>query len=569
MKTLKMIFFPLIPLALVFITLLPLFHTGFFTIHDDEQIARLYDLHQAILNGNIPPRIAPNLGYGYGYPFFNFYPPFAYYVGEFFHFFGFGYILSTKLMVASGFFLSAFFMYLLSREIFGKWEAMVSSTAYVFIPYHAVDVYVRGAFAEFYAFVFLPLIFWSLIMIQRKQKVRYVIFGSLGVAGLILSHNLVAFMSTPFIAIWLLYNISVSKNKQKFLLSTATLFLVGFGLSAYFFLPSYVERGYTLVNILTSELADYKLHFVCTHQLWDSPWGYGGSIPGCYDGISFEIGKIQLLLSIVAGILAIASILKKKNKEQSKVILISLVLLGAASFLMIKYSKPVWDAIPPLWYVQFPWRFLLFTSFFSSFLSAGVVWFVKPMRLKMFIAGIALVMLVIFSFSIFTPQRFFNISDAEYTSSEKIRWETSNLAYEYTPKGIKTKKSKENTTQIDIAKDEIAQSSYAISEGEMLVQELENKPQQKRFKIQVVKDGIFRINTFSFPGWVVLVNNVKTSFTDKNKLKLIDVPLKVGTYSLEAKFLDTPIRTAGNVATLISIILLLGIIVFSQRRKIL
>ena len=47
-------------------------------MHDDEQIARLYDLNQALSEGQFPPRISPNLGFGYGYPFFNFYPSFAY-----------------------------------------------------------------------------------------------------------------------------------------------------------------------------------------------------------------------------------------------------------------------------------------------------------------------------------------------------------------------------------------------------------------------------------------------------------------------------------------------------------
>ena len=82
MKILKSLFFPLVSLAVVVFALSPLFHSGFFTIHDDEQIARLFDLNQAIFSGNIPPRIAPNLGFGYGYPFFNFYPPFAYYISE-------------------------------------------------------------------------------------------------------------------------------------------------------------------------------------------------------------------------------------------------------------------------------------------------------------------------------------------------------------------------------------------------------------------------------------------------------------------------------------------------------
>ena len=60
----------IIILAFSFVGMKALFHSGFYPMHDDEQIARLFDLNQALMAGNIPPRIAPNLGFGYGYPFF-------------------------------------------------------------------------------------------------------------------------------------------------------------------------------------------------------------------------------------------------------------------------------------------------------------------------------------------------------------------------------------------------------------------------------------------------------------------------------------------------------------------
>ena len=568
MKILKSLFFPLVSLAVVVFALSPLFHSGFFTIHDDEQIARLFDLNQAIFSGNIPPRIAPNLGFGYGYPFFNFYPPFAYYISEIFHLLGVGYIDSTKCMIAAGFIFSAYFMYLFSKEVFGKWEAILSSAAYTFISYHAVDVYVRGALAEFFAFVFLPLIFWTLLKLQKEIKTRYVIFGAFAVAGLILSHNLIAFMSTPFIALWIIYLYIASKYEKKFLLNSFLLFIIGFGLSSYFFLPSFFERGYTLINILTSELANYSLHFVCVHQLWDSPWGYGGSIPGCYDGISFEIGKIQIILSIIAFLLACVGLKNNKQKKEIHIIFLFSFFLFLATFFMVKYAKPLWDLIPPLWYVQFPWRFLMFTSFFSSFLSAGAVSFIKSEKVKGLVVVLLVIFLIGFSYNRFFPQRFFNTTDSEYTSLEKIRWETSSLAYEYVPKGISIKKSKENTTQVNISKSEIKKSSFDVVSGEMSVKEITDNPQEKRFTVKAKSAGIFRINTFSFPGWTVYINNQRVNFTDNNKLKLIDVPVKSGVNLIEAKFTDTPIRSAGNTVSLLSIILTAGLSIFSWKKKI-
>ncbi|MGE5041281.1 MAG: 6-pyruvoyl-tetrahydropterin synthase-related protein [Candidatus Levyibacteriota bacterium] len=556
MKRFYALLIPVLVIVLTVFALLPLTHAGFFTMHDDEQIARLYDLDQAIHAGNIPPRIAPNLGFGYGYPFFNFYPPFAYYVGEVFHLMGFSLIVSTKLMLVSGFVLSALFMYFFAKEFFGKWGGLVAGIFYTYASYHAIDVYVRGAFAEFYAFVFLPLIFWASYKAATTRKWRYVAIGSLGTAGFILSHNLIAFMSFPFLAVWLAYLLFISKEKILTALRFINLFLIGFGLSAYFFIPSYFERGHTLINILTSELANYSLHFVCVHQLWDSPWGYGGSIPGCYDGISFEIGKVPVLASLVSLGFALWFLKQKKLVANSVVVFLFAILLGFGTFLTTKFSKAIWDAIPPLWYVQFPWRYLLIISFLTSFLSAGIVGFFKQERVKIILSVVLILLVVYTSISRFVPERYFNAKDLNYTNLEKIRWETSSLAYEYVPKGVATKKSKEGTTLVAISKDEIAMSPFSVISGDIRVDVLKNLPQDKKFSVTVSKKGILQVNTYSFPGWHLFLNGREAAFQDDNKLKLMRALLVPGTYDVEAKFTDTPVRSAGNAASILSIILL-------------
>jgi hypothetical protein len=552
-------------IALSWWALIPLFHQGFYPMHDDEQIARLYDLDQALSEGNFPPRIAPNLGFGYGYPFFNFYPSFAYYVGEIFHLIGFSFIDSTKLMLASGFIFAAIFMYVFVKDVFGKLGGLVSAVVYTYASYHAVDVYVRGAFAEFFAFVFIPLIFWTILKLKDSKNFIYIVIGSLGVGGLVLSHNLIALMSAPFFAIWLFYILSLSKNKIQFIGSSALLFLLGFGLAAYFWLPSYVEREYTIINILTSELANYKIHFVCVHQLWSSPWGYGGSIPSCLDGISFEIGKIQLVLSFIALILASYLLMKGKQKKQSQIVVIFFSYLAIGSFFMVKYSGFIWDAVSPFWYIQFPWRFLLFTSFATAVLSGSIIYYIKNKKYKVFVTFSLIALLIGLNISRFVPAKYIDASDSDYVN--KIRWETSSLSYEYVPKGIETKKSKFDTTLIAIDKNEVATSSSYVVSGAMNVETLIELPQQKKFNVVVSKPGILQINTYSFPGWTVFVDGTRAPYADNNKLKLIQVRLDKGSHLVEAKLLDTPIRKTGNITSFISIIVLVVLTVISVSKK--
>jgi uncharacterized membrane protein len=53
---------------------------------------------------------------------------------------------------------SGLFTYLWLRMITSGRSALVASLIYMLMPYHlAVDLYTRGAFAEFWAFVWMPL----------------------------------------------------------------------------------------------------------------------------------------------------------------------------------------------------------------------------------------------------------------------------------------------------------------------------------------------------------------------------------------------------------------------------
>lgn len=234
---------------------------------------------------------------------------------------------------------------------------------------------------------------------------------------------------------------------------------------------------------------------------------------------------------------------------------------------MVKHSGFIWGNIPQLWYVQFPWRFLIFSGFFSAFLTGSLMGVIRGKWKRYILSGILIILIIFTAVFRFTPQRFINVSDSFYTNEDKIRWDTSNLAYEYVPSGVATKKSKAGTTQVDINKDEVAESSFKLLTGVADVFEVNNLPHYKKFNIKVLKPGIFQINTFSFPGWKAFLGGKEVQFKDSNKLKLIQVNLPEGTHVLEVKFTDTMPRIIGNYISLTSIILLVVLGFFSIRVK--
>lgn len=546
----------------------PLFVPGFFTIHDDEQIARLFEMSKVLGQGQIPPRWVPDLGFGFGYPLYNFYPPLVYYFGALFHAIGFSLIISTKFVIGFGFFFSGIFMYLWTKNRFGILAGLFAAFLYIYSPYHSVDIYVRGALSEFFSFVFIPGVFWSLDRLAKKPKITNLILSAVMLCLVVLTHTLVMLQFAPFLGVYILFLLWEQRKSFKKLLPYIIAFgILGFGLSAYFAIPSLLEKQYTLVDsILVTQLANYSIHFVCPSQFWNSLWGYGGSASGCLDGLSFQVGKIQLLV-VVLSLLGIVWMLLKKQKN---ILLpfVTVILFAFTLFIATNYSKFIWDAIQPWWYIQFPWRFLLFSAIFSSLLGGYVISLVQNHWKTIGGVTVMIVLGCLAFYQIrndFHPQTYLPVGDNYYLENQDIEWRVSRLSYEYVPKQVATRLSALQTTELAIDKNDIPTKPFTVLSGQMKVNVEKNDASNKQVEVSVSKPGILQINTYSFPGWKIFVNNQQITYNDANKLHVMQVPLSQGQNSISIAFTNTLIRTISNVISLLSLVTCLVLLLLQRR----
>ena len=515
----------IIIIALSFFSWQPLFNPGFFTFHDEQQVARLFQLDIALSAGQFPVRTVADLGFGLGYALFNFYPPLTYYFGEVFHLLGFGLIDSVKLVWLFAIVGSGMAMYFLAKKFFGKTGGVVSALFYIYAPYHAVDAYVRGALAELSSFVWLPL-----ILLYSSRPVISGIFLAL----LMVTHNLIFL---PFIGFYILW----SRNIKNIIISL----LIAFGLTAFFWAPALWEKQFTLVDsLLIKNLASYKIHFVCPTQLWDSLWGYGGSIPGCLDGMSFKLGKLHIILGILAFIPAL--------KSRSKVVITSFFLFVFSVFMTTSYSGFIWDRVQALWYLQFPWRFLEFAALFSALLVGSVTTF-KNKWLNGIVAVGVIGPLLFFNGKLFQPQTYLKVTDSDLTTDDEVKWRVSSTSFEYLPKGVATKTNPNGTLGIDIEKQAIYEAKYQIIDGEF--QEFYAKFYPHRFELSGIstQGAIVRVRIANFPGWKVRVNEKPVKIDDNNPYKLVTFMVPEGEVSVRGVFSDTPVRTIGNIISLVTV----------------
>lgn len=424
--------------SLSLFAVLPFFSSGFFVIHDDVQVARIYEMAKSLSAGMFPVRWVQDLGYGYGYPIFNFYSVLPYYIGGGLVQLGFNALLSTKIVFVSGIIMSGVSMYFLAKAYFGKITALASSVIYLYFPYHAVNIYVRGDLAELFAYAFLPLVFLAIFKIHLSDKILkpYIVLGSLSIAAVILSHNLSAFMLFIFIGIFIVYSLVFAKNRKTLFISYASVLVLAFFLSAFYALPAVVEAGYTNVASQVGGGADYRDHFVCLNQLWDSPWGFGGSTKGCVDGLSFRLGKLNVILAFLAILISLISF--KKLKENRMVVLTSLIFLAFSIFMTLDYSAFLWK-IPYMDFLQYPWRFLNFAALFISFLVGFLIWFVRGKTSQNIAIVLAVLIITSTLFSngkLFVPQEILDRDSSYYTNEYYLNWIASRISDEYLPKNF-------------------------------------------------------------------------------------------------------------------------------------
>ena len=108
--------FPLILVLVVSVfALIPLLKPGFFPVHDNTQVQRVYEMRESLVQGIFPVRWVNDLGYGYGYPIFNYYAPLPYYFGGVANLLGLDPLAAIKLMFIFPILLSGLTMYFLGK----------------------------------------------------------------------------------------------------------------------------------------------------------------------------------------------------------------------------------------------------------------------------------------------------------------------------------------------------------------------------------------------------------------------------------------------------------------------
>lgn len=339
-------------------------------IHGADTLPHYYTLVQLdhlVRQGVLYTRWFPYKASGFGAPFFQYYAPLAFYVAE-------GFVLLslemlTAFRLAWGLTLvgSALGMYLWARDTLDEGPALVSATAYVCGPYMLFNAFFRGGYTEQFALMLMPWVLWAFRRLAVTRRAPYLAAGALGYALLHLVHTLTAMIFSPAL---FAYTLVLAKEyarpagglrawRNQLLMLWVTIGL-GLGLSAFFWLPAFLERNALMTELVSGSPAlDYRYNFMSLRQLFSTPL------------TAAPRPALSFITASLAAVAIFAQVSKRTRASSAWQIWLAALITGGCILLALPFSAWLWDALPLLHLFQFPHRFLSVALLFLALL-AGV-----------------------------------------------------------------------------------------------------------------------------------------------------------------------------------------------------
>lgn len=333
--------------------------------------------------GDLYPRWLMEMNGGLGSPVFFFYPPAPYFLTSalrpFFpndpnglHQLG---VAASVALIASG--VTA---YSWLKNLVDEKAAFMAAILYLAMPYHlASDLYVRASFAEFWTFVWMPLILYFVHRLV-SGKTLALVGMAVGWALLMMTHlpTTLIFSVVPFCYAAVL---APAKQKLKMFGLTFVAAILGAGLSAIYLVPAMTTQQFVLIERMTTGYFSYaNWLFFAKFSLW-------------------KADKITMLL-LVADMILIATcayvIARSRSNAQARKMSRFWFIVAILSMLMMtQLSKPIWLVIPALQRIQFPWRFNAVLALATTGLLAEAVSALKQLPSSSLLAAKIIVLVLI------------------------------------------------------------------------------------------------------------------------------------------------------------------------------
>jgi hypothetical protein len=501
-------------------------------------VEQMKSFYNGLSAGEIYPRWEEDTNRGFGAPTTSYYPPAVYYLTSAFYAISHDWmaaLLGTHLLMMMASAIA--FLFYMRQFVAGK-AAALATTAYIFLPYHLLDQYQRGAMAELLGFVWMPLMLLFGERLFRRREVEET--GEAGSTGSSVLLNLAGLAASYGAFLWshppTAYQFSLAFGIYMLVLAWLRrdlrgLLLVGFAialgvmLSAAYMYPAAAEQD-LIRHEYVSDTWPYHTTYVFVHHL---PYTSAGGFFRLVDAIWI----FGALITLVSGALIFAFKRRSLPVLLRERAILWFIMGCFASFMMLKYSAFIGRHIPKIDIGVFTWRMLSITTLVAAALAGLCAQLAadklgeKKSRRLIFstLAGFIAFGGIIFSIVAVAPPM---VHAPNFIPSEE------HVNYATIP---------HNAPEDPMDMPHLERVLLNHNNGEVMVEKW--LPESRAIRAVLTAEDTLFIRTFNFPGWTATVNGQPATIKTGEVLKEINIDLPAGEYQIELNYLNTPVRQRG------------------------
>lgn len=429
------------------------------------------------------PRWLADINYGLGSPSFFYYPPLPYWVSALFRpvagsclpgWRALGWASGLAVVVSGLGALACF------RKLAPDKPAVVAAAIYMLAPYHlAIDLLERGAYAEHWAFVWMPVVVGGIVGLRQGERLAW-LKTALGWAGLFLTHLPTTVTFTPMALAYALW-----MGTGTFLRACMTLW-AGVGLASVYLVPALTTQA--AVSMQHLEFPYYTAFFFPTLQLSlpvARPIGPDQRLLICYVGLAVAVGCCYLTTFVHGA---------REAAVRQRLAWLSLG--GCLLLLMLPVSDWLYAMWWPLRMIQFPYRFLAPGTLVLAALVA-VYWPGRKDRLWAW--GLYGTMLAVTGLSVVA------LTSRAYGAtclSGTVRWGQPPASVD--PNAEDVAEYRPAQARLEAARALLGQAQVKVISGTAHVEVLGWRPRQLQFAVQASGPAQLLVRQFWYPGWAAM-----------------------------------------------------------------
>jgi hypothetical protein len=538
-----------------------------YTADGPLHVQRIRAMTLMLSQGHLWPRWVPYFHLGFGYPIFNFYPPGVFYLGGILGLFGISAQAAFVIIAALAWEIGTVGMYTLARRFLPVSGSLLAAMLWAYAPSRLYEVWDQGSLPQMLSAALVPWLFYGLVMVARVPMRRYLLLIAVSLAGIVLTHLPVAFITALFVipAAVLLPLVATWQDRRqfprRFVYTAAGLFL-GAGLSAIFVVPMALELRY--ISASSEDVNYFISHLNLTFLRPGDVFA-----PSPLMDLTDLNRQLPATFGLIGGILGALGLVALLIQKQYRVAIIAALSLAFTIFMLLDYSLDVWLVIPFFRQLRYPERFLRVGVTFLALLGGSSLLLV-PLRWRSWGMMGAMLVVLLATMPLFYSEPGF-VETASDTALDEIQFEMAEHIWgttsydEFDPNWGE---------RIPLPGEVPEPELYVTNPLRLVGYRLDVIQQYPALNVIELDDHTLRVTAenarpvrfhqYYFPGWTATLDGEPVEVYAEAEMGLLTIDVPAGEHLITLHYTGTTAQKAGTAVTLASLALALGLMIIKR-----